>query len=90
MTIHHATDETLMRYAAGTLTTGPRIVVEAHLADCAACRARVGTYEAVGGALLEQAEPTALSPSALADVLSLQSQVFIVVETDAHGRNPFP
>ena len=26
----------------------------------------------------------------LADMLSLQSQVFIVVETDAHGRNPFP
>ena len=26
----------------------------------------------------------------LADMLSLQSQVFIVIETDAHGRNPFP
>ena len=25
-----------------------------------------------------------------ADMLGLQSQVFIVVETDAHGRNPFP
>ncbi|TYR30646.1 transcriptional regulator [Mesorhizobium microcysteis] len=68
---HHATDETLMRYAAGTLAAGPAIVVEAHLAHCSACRARVGDYEALGGAVLEETEPTQLSPTALADVLSL-------------------
>lgn len=68
---HHATDETLMRYAAGTLAAGPAIVVEAHLAHCPACRARVGEYAALGGAVLEETEPTQLSPAALADVLSL-------------------
>ena len=39
-TTHHATDETLMRYAAGTLAAAPAIVVKAHLASCPACRAR--------------------------------------------------
>ncbi len=68
---HHATDETLMRFAAGTLAAGPAIVVDAHLAHCPACRARVGTYEAVGGALLDASEPTALSATALSDVLAL-------------------
>lgn len=67
---HHATDETLMRYAAGTLAAGPIIVVEAHLPHCPACRARVSEFLALGGAFLEELEPTALSPNALADVLS--------------------
>ena len=70
-TTHHATDETLMRYAAGTLAAAPAIVVRAHLASCPACRARVGEYEALGGALLEETEPTQLSATALIDVLSM-------------------
>jgi len=72
MTIsHHPTDETLLRYAAGTLATGPRIVLEAHIAGCKACRARVAEFEALGGAVLEDTEPTPLAASALADVLAL-------------------
>lgn len=69
-TTHHATDETLMRLAAGTLAAAPAIVVEAHLASCPACRTRVAEYEAVGGALLESIEPTALSITALSDALA--------------------
>lgn len=71
MKTHHATDETLMRFAAGTLAAGPAIVVEAHLQGCACCRARVGEFQALGGALLEDIEPTALSASALTNMLSL-------------------
>ncbi|MCF3641868.1 ChrR family anti-sigma-E factor [Rhizobium sp. TRM95111] len=71
MTIsHHPTDETLMRYAAGTLAAGPAIVVGAHLAACPVCHARVRGFEALGGAILAQTEPTQLSPSALSDVLA--------------------
>jgi putative transcriptional regulator len=68
---HHAKDETLMRYAAGTLAAGPAIVVAAHLAGCATCRARVDHFEAVGGRLLDELEPTPLSDTALSDVLAL-------------------
>jgi len=67
---HHATDETLLRYGAGTLAAGPRIVVEAHLACCRVCRARVGEFEALGGAVLDETEPTPLSASALADAFA--------------------
>jgi putative transcriptional regulator len=71
MTIaHHATDETLMRYAAGTLAAGPAIVVGAHVATCSTCRAKVGTFEALGGALLDETEETPLRPSALDDMLA--------------------
>lgn len=70
-TTHHAKDETLMRFAAGTLAPAPVIVVKAHLASCPACRARVGEYEALGGALLEEAEPTQMSATALSDVIAM-------------------
>lgn len=69
-TTHHATDETLLRYAAGTLAAGPAIVVEAHLADCPVCRARVKEFEALGGAVLEESEPTPLSANSLAEALA--------------------
>lgn len=68
---HHAKDETLMRFAAGTLAAGPAIVVNAHLAGCSACRDRVAEYEALGGALLHDIEPTPLSATALTDMLAL-------------------
>lgn len=70
-TTHHAKDETLMRFAAGTLAAGPAIVIAAHLSRCPACCARLGEYEALGGALLEDIEPTSLSATALSDVLAL-------------------
>ncbi len=69
-TTHHASDETLLRYAAGTLAAGPAIVTKAHLAACPACRARVAEFEALGGAVLEETEATPLSASALADTLA--------------------
>lgn len=70
-TTHHATDETLMRFAAGTLAKAPAIVINAHLASCPACRSRVGEYEALCGALLEEVEPTQMSATALNDVLAM-------------------
>lgn len=70
MNMHHATDETLMRLAAGTLAAGPEIVVKAHLARCPACRTRLAGFEAVGGALLDSLEPAPLSTTALSEMLA--------------------
>lgn len=66
---HHPRDETLMGYAAGALAAAPSIVVAAHLESCPACRARVRDFEALGGALLDNAPPVTLAPAALADTL---------------------
>lgn len=59
-----------MRYAAGRLAAGPSIVVGAHVAGCRLCRARVAEFEALGGAVLDEIDPTPLSPSALAEALA--------------------
>ncbi|TCK23643.1 ChrR-like anti-ECFsigma factor [Ancylobacter aquaticus] len=70
MTIrHHATDETLMRYAAGQLPAGPARVLAVHLAGCPCCRSRLAEFDAVGGALLEAMPPAPMAPDAFAAAL---------------------
>ncbi len=67
---YHPSDETLARAAAGTLADGPALVVGTHLAGCAACRAKLRQFEAVGGALLEQLPPTPMAADSLARALA--------------------
>ncbi len=51
---HHITDELLMAYSAGTLPEAFSLVVATHVSLCDECRARLESYDAVGGALLEK------------------------------------
>jgi putative transcriptional regulator len=67
---HHPQQETLALLAAGGLGAGPRLVVETHLAGCAACRADVRAFEAVGGALLESQTPSEPAPDLLSCTLA--------------------
>jgi len=66
---HHPTDDFLLSLAAGRLAAGAALLVSVHLESCVACRERLHALQAVGGALLEQAEPELLSPEALARTL---------------------
>lgn len=52
----HLSTDTLAAYAAGTLSDGVSLLVASHLTYCAACRAEVARFEAVGGAALENLE----------------------------------
>lgn len=55
MTIkHHLTDTLLMGYAAGTLPEAFNLVVASHVSMCDDCRASLESYEALGGAVLEE------------------------------------
>ncbi|HEY1453605.1 MAG TPA: ChrR family anti-sigma-E factor [Roseiarcus sp.] len=69
MISHHPSDLTLARLAAGTLGAGPQLVVATHLSGCPQCRDRLRSFEAVGGAMLDGAPPTLLSPDAFARAL---------------------
>lgn len=70
MTIrHHASDETLMRAAAGQLPPAPARVVAVHLATCPHCRDRLAAFEAVCGAWLEAIGPAPMAPDAFAAAL---------------------
>lgn len=70
MTIrHHLTDELLLAYAAGTLPEAFDLVVATHVSLCDECRARLGALEAIGGAVLEEAEVAPVASGSLAATL---------------------
>ena len=61
MTIrHHLSDPLLIAYAAGNLPEAFSLVVATHVSMCDDCRARLGAFEAVGGAVVESASTEAL------------------------------
>ncbi len=62
---HHPGDTLLIDYAGGGLCEGASLAVATHMAFCPCCRRMVGEMEAVGGALLDDIEPDALSPGCL-------------------------
>ena len=62
---HHLTDALLMSYAAGTLDEGFSLVVATHVSMCDECRARLESFEAVGGSLVNECDEVALSEDAL-------------------------
>jgi putative transcriptional regulator len=64
MILHHPADELLLALAAGRLRAGQAVVVGTHLESCVDCRARLHGLQALGGALLDEAEPAALDPQA--------------------------
>src|SRR5262245_45415823 len=67
---HHPPDDTVLRYANGTLPEAPAIAVATHLSFCPPCRHRMETYEMLGGSMLESVPPASLSPDALSTVLA--------------------
>lgn len=71
MTIrHHLSDQLLMGYAAGQLPEAFSLVVATHVSMCDECRARLASYDAVGGALVEDLAEVAMGATALDAVLA--------------------
>ena len=56
MTIrHHLSDSLLMAYSAGQLPEAFSLVVATHVSLCDDCRSRLLAFDAIGGALIEDA-----------------------------------
>jgi putative transcriptional regulator len=60
---HHAPDEILIAYAAGSLGASESLLVACHLTLCPRCRAVVADAEAVGAALLADPAPASAAPA---------------------------
>ena len=59
-----------MAYAAGQLPEAFSLIVAAHLSLCDDCRAQADSFDAVGGAVLEEAGEIAMGEDALARTLA--------------------
>ena len=62
---HHLTEGIIVAYVAGTLSEAFNLLVATHVSMCDECRAAVAAHEAVGGAVLDDIECTALEDGAL-------------------------
>jgi putative transcriptional regulator len=74
--MHLPSDETMLAYAGGTLSSAQRLVVETHLALCEPSRNWAGTLESIGGLLIDDITPVATSPGSL-------ERVFARIDADA-------
>lgn len=75
MTIrHHPDDALLMAYSAGTLPEAVNLILATHVSLCDQCRAAVESFDAIGGALVEEIETAPLSEASLQATLARLQQ----------------
>lgn len=67
---HHPNPSRLMDYASGSSAQPVSLLIASHLTWCADCRKKVGQLEKMGGALLEQIEPSRVSNAMLTHLLA--------------------
>ncbi len=58
---HHLTDDILMGYSTGELPEAFSLVVATHVSLCDECRARLGSFDALGGEVLARTEAACVS-----------------------------
>ncbi len=68
---HHLTDALLMAYSAGTLPEAFSLVVATHISMCDECRARLASFDAVGGGMLETGDEVDLDEDAFAATMAM-------------------
>ena len=69
---HHISDDILMAYSAGVLPEAFSLMVATHVSMCDVCRAKLESYDALGGAVLDApSEAVAMSDDSLAATLAL-------------------
>lgn len=66
---HHLSDQLLMAYSGGDLPEAFNLVVATHVSLCDECRARLGAFDAVGGAVLADTDSVEMSDDSLAACL---------------------
>lgn len=70
MVKHHINDELLMGYAAGSLPEAFDLVVATHVSLSDDARGRLASFEALGGALLEEVDATPLAEDSFAETMA--------------------
>lgn len=68
---HHLTDDLLMRYSAGTLPEAFNLVVATHISLCDECRAQLGSFDAIGGEVVDDMSPATMSEDSLAATMRM-------------------
>ena len=84
---HHLTDDLLMGYSAGALPEAFNLVVATHVSLCDECRARLASFDALGGEVVADVAPVSMADGSLAATLSLISKGDAAVSAPAPRRS---
>lgn len=88
---HHLSDALLMAYSAGQLPEAFGLIVATHVSLCDECRARLESFDAVGGALLEESAGSAMPEGiALAEDSLAATMARIRAAGPAERQAPLP
>ncbi|WP_296426125.1 ChrR family anti-sigma-E factor [Yoonia sp.] len=87
---HHITDDLLMGYAAGILPRAFDLVVATHVSLSDEARARLSSYEAIGGAVLDDAGEADLDSNSLEKTLARIQGMPMREPSHNRGRGIFP
>ncbi len=91
---HHLSDALLMAYSAGQLPEAFSLAVATHVSLCDECRARLESFDAVGGVLLEDCAETGMAENSfaatMARIKSGAPQPRMVPPAPARGIFPAP
>jgi putative transcriptional regulator len=68
---HHLSDALLMGYSAGTLPEAFNLVVATHISLCDDCRARMESFDSIGGSVLDRCDSAALGSDCLEATLAM-------------------
>jgi putative transcriptional regulator len=91
MTIrHHITDRLMMAYSAGQLPEAFSLVVATHVSICDECRARLASFDAVGGALVALSEGAPMREGSLEAVMARLDSLPPVPKAVARKRGVLP
>jgi len=86
----HPPDELLLGYAAGSLSEPWSVLVATHLTLCPDCRLAAADLDEIGGLVIEDVTPVAMSPAALTSVMAAVAQASCVDGVqDAPATFPF-
>lgn len=91
---HHLNDALLMAYSAGALPEAFDLVVATHVSLCDECRARLESFETLGGVVLEECSEARMDDTSLEATLALiaaqDADAPIIQTPDAPSRGVFP
>ncbi len=87
---YHPRSETLADFAAGRLDEARAVVIATHASFCERCAQEIDALEAMGGVMLNEAAPAAMSADALEKALAQTGAQIMPAQSDAGARPASP
>jgi putative transcriptional regulator len=87
---HHLSDALLMAYSAGNLPEAFNLTIATHISMCDECRARLGAFDSIGGAIVEESTAVGMSAGSLEAVMHRLKTPEVTAKQPAKSQTVLP